>query len=71
MGREGARACARVCVTSTQAMPGSCDASTVKKVSGLGSTVRLWVAGWQGGKVARWQGGRVAGALNAPVFLLG
>ena len=52
---RGAHACARVCVTSTQAMPGSCDASTVKKVSGLGSTVRLWMAGWQGGKVAGWQ----------------
>ena len=46
------RACVCVCVTSTQAMPSS--SSTVKKVSWLGSTARLWVdtraIGWQGGR---------------------
>ena len=58
VGREvagcGVCACVRVraCVTSTQAMPSS--SSTVKKVSWLGSTARLWVdtraIGWQGGR---------------------
>ena len=46
MGGGACAVCAYVCVTSTQAMPGSCDASTVKKVSELGSTARLLVAGW-------------------------
>eukprot|EP00964_Phaeocystis_antarctica_P027833 scaffold15702_cov66-Phaeocystis_antarctica.AAC.5 len=44
VGRVRVRECA---FTSTQAMPCSCDASTVKKVSWLGSTARLWMAGWQ------------------------